>query len=535
MPTLSTSPSGTSESTFDKKLEGGGRAAVAAAAAESTLPALAEEDMDEGAKLAGSEAVYFTEEEQNAVRRKLDFRILPLLAAVYFSQFLDKNSINYSSAAGLPITGEHYNLVSLAFYIGYFIFELPSSSFAQRFNIAKYLGVNMVIWSAALYLHAAGAAGSLWGLFFFFRVMLGAAECCVSPILIALVSAFYAKREQSTRIAAFYAQNGITNRKIVGGAIAYGTLQYSGSLEHWRLIYCVLGSMALVVAVSVLIWLPGSPATASFLTEREKQIALERVRANQSGTISHVFKKEQMREAFRDPKVGLLILTMAMISVPNAAITTFTSILLKSFGYTSEEALLMNMPAGAVAIVTTVSISVLADKKNWRMIPLILCVVPSIVGFAVLLAYSQNGNFGQHKGPLLAGILLCQCFVSGIAMLYSWSAANIAGSTKKSVVNALMLCAFAGGNAAGTQAFQAKDAPTYVPGKAALMALLFCVVCGASAMHLLTSRLNKKKAEEVARLVQENGWTDEDLEREKAKYAFADLTDSQNPFFSYVN
>ncbi|BGP16255.1 hypothetical protein JCM10213v2_004253 [Rhodosporidiobolus nylandii] len=513
MPTLSTSPSGTSESTFDKKLEGGGRAAVAAAAAESTLPALAEEDMDEGAKLAGSEAVYFTEEEQNAVRRKLDFRILPLLAAVYFSQFLDKNSINYSSAAGLPITGEHYNLVSLAFYIGYFIFELPSSSFAQRFNIAKYLGVNMVIWSAALYLHAAGAAGSLWGLFFFFRVMLGAAECCVSPIL-----------------------NLLTLRPtVVGGAIAYGTLQYSGSLEHWRLIYCVLGSMALVVAVSVLIWLPGSPATASFLTEREKQIALERVRANQSGTISHVFKKEQMREAFRDPKVGLLILTMAMISVPNAAITTFTSILLKSFGYTSEEALLMNMPAGAVAIVTTVSISVLADKKNWRMIPLILCVVPSIVGFAVLLAYSQNGNFGQHKGPLLAGILLCQCFVSGIAMLYSWSAANIAGSTKKSVVNALMLCAFAGGNAAGTQAFQAKDAPTYVPGKAALMALLFCVVCGASAMHLLTSRLNKKKAEEVARLVQENGWTDEDLEREKAKYAFADLTDSQNPFFSYVN
>lgn len=46
--------------------------------------------------------------------------------------------------------------------------------------------------------------------------------------------------------------------------------------------------MALIVGVAVLLFLPSSPATARFLTEREKLIALERVRANQSGTVSKV-------------------------------------------------------------------------------------------------------------------------------------------------------------------------------------------------------------------------------------------------------
>lgn len=110
----------------------------------------------------------------------------------------------------------------------------------------------------------------------------------------------------------------------------------------------------------------------------------------------------------------------------------------------------MNMPCGAVAIVTTLTICIVADKYNKRMLPLLLSVIPSVVGMALLVTYSRNGAKGQPKGPLLAGILLSQCFVSvrlfssflptrtnlcfppqGISLIYSWSACNIGGSTKK--------------------------------------------------------------------------------------------------------
>lgn len=43
---------------------------------------------DEGRRLAGDERNIFTEEESEAVKRKVDRVVVPLLALVYFTQFL---------------------------------------------------------------------------------------------------------------------------------------------------------------------------------------------------------------------------------------------------------------------------------------------------------------------------------------------------------------------------------------------------------------------------------------------------------------
>ena len=54
--------------------------------------------------------------------RKIDFVIAPLLAAVYFLQFLDKTTLQFTAVMGLPedtkLKGQDYNVVSLLFYVG---------------------------------------------------------------------------------------------------------------------------------------------------------------------------------------------------------------------------------------------------------------------------------------------------------------------------------------------------------------------------------------------------------------------------------
>ncbi|GAA5983153.1 hypothetical protein JCM10908_000174 [Rhodotorula pacifica] len=530
---LSTITSTASESTTEKKAEEGYGRIVPA---RSGLHAIAEDgDADEAANIAGEVAQEFTIEENDAVRRKLDRRILPILALTYFSQFLDKNSINYASVVGgFPISGSHYTIIVAIFYVGFFIAEIPQTILSQRFPIARYLGVNILIWAACLTLHAASGA---FGPFLAFRLLLGIFESVVSPIMIALVASFYRKEEQAKRIASFYVANGVT--ALVGGLIAWGVSHVDSrepGREPWRILYYLFGGLAFVVGILVLLFLPSSPATASFLTAREKVVALERIRVGQSGTISHSFKRAQAIEALKDPKTWLLFSLMAIISVPNSAITSFTSILIKSFGYTSQEALLMNMPCGAMQIITTLSTAYWADRRKARMLPFAATLLPSIVGFALLVAYSGTAAENKgHKGPLLAGILLAQTFITGIAFLYSWSSSNVAGSSKRSVTNALMLVAFAGGNAAGSQAFQAKDAPTYLPGKIALLTLLSVLFPVALVMYLYTERLNKRKALEVQRMAEENGWTPEDVKRESDRVAFLDLTDLQNPYFRYTS
>jgi len=73
MPTRSDTMSTTSLSTCDKKAEEGFGRTVAAA---DGLPVINEDDADEGARFAGEVATQFTQEEKDAVRRKLDRRVL---------------------------------------------------------------------------------------------------------------------------------------------------------------------------------------------------------------------------------------------------------------------------------------------------------------------------------------------------------------------------------------------------------------------------------------------------------------------------
>lgn len=89
----------------------------------------------------------------------------------------------------------------------------------------------------------------------------------------------------------------------------------------------MMGGLAFVVGAAVLIWLPDSPSTATFLTEREKLVALEIVRDNHSGTKQKKFKPKHAKEALLDPKTWLLILLTFLSSVPNGGLSSYSSLL----------------------------------------------------------------------------------------------------------------------------------------------------------------------------------------------------------------
>ncbi|KAF8529063.1 MFS general substrate transporter [Hysterangium stoloniferum] len=484
-------------------------------------------DGDEALHLVGAQrTTFYTEEYNRKLRRKLDLLIPPICAAVYFTQFLDKTSLNYASIMGLPITGQHFNLVSLAFYVGFLVWEFPTMYISQRTRIAKYLGCNIVVWGGILMLHAAAPT---FGGFFALRFLLGMCESCVAPILILLISMFYKKSEQATRISWFYVMNGLT--QVFGGFVAYGvSFSTDKAIPPYKIIYVLLGGLAIFVGICVLIWLPDSPVHARFLTKEERIAALERVRDDQGGTENKHFKKEQVWEALTDVRTWLIVLSTLTTSIPNGALSNFSNIIIKSFGYTSKQTLIISTPGGAVASATTLLCGYYSDKKGERMLPIVFALVPTIVGSAVLI-----GLNGSHmKGALLFAVYLVGTFGSALSIIYAWNASNTSGHTKKVTINAMTLVAFALGNIAGTEIFQPKDAPGYVPGKIAILVLLSVQIFISFLLRWVNVRLNRKKKEVLEAAKARNGWTDEDVERERQKHAFLDLTDRQNMFFVYT-
>ncbi|KAF8591440.1 MFS general substrate transporter [Ramaria rubella] len=484
-------------------------------------------DGDEALQLVGAErTTVFSEEYNLKLRRKLDLLIPPICAAVYFTQFLDKTSLNYASIMGLPIKGQNYNLVSLAFYAGFLVWEFPTMFISQRTRIAKYLGGNVVLWGAILMLHAAAPS---FRSFFALRFLLGMCESCVAPILILLISMFYKKSEQASRISWFYVMNGLT--QIFGGFVAYGvSFSTSKSIPSYKIIYVLLGGLAIIVGICVLIWLPDSPVHAHFLTKEERIAALERVRDDQGGTENKNFKKEQVWEALTDIRTWLIIMTTLTTSIPNGGLSNFSNLIIEGFGYTSKQTLILSTPGGAVAAITTLLCGYFSDKKNERMIPIVFALVPTIVGAAMLIGLKGT----SMKGVLLFAVYLIGTFGSALSVIYAWNASNTSGHTKKVTINAMTLVAFGLGNIAGTETFQPKDAPAYVPGKIAILVLLSSQIFICFLLRWTNLRLNRKKREALEIEKSRRGWTDKDVERERQRHAFLDMTDRQNMFFMYT-
>ncbi|EIW61735.1 MFS general substrate transporter [Trametes versicolor FP-101664 SS1] len=482
---------------------------------------------DEALKLVGRErTAEFSEEYNRKLRRKLDLLIPPLCAAVYFTQFLDKTSLNYASIMGFPITGQHYNLVSLAFYLGFLVWEFPTVYISQKLRVAKYLGANIIIWGIILMCHAAATS---FGAFFALRFLLGMCESCVAPILILIITMFYKKDEQGTRISWFYVMNGLT--QVFGGFVAYGISFYDGhAIVPYKIIYILLGGLAVLVGVCVVIWLPDSPIHARAFTTEERIAILERVRNDQGGSENKHWKKDQIIEALTDVRTWLIVLTTLTTSIPNGALSNFSNIIIKSFGYTSKQTLILSTPGGAVASLTTLLCGWYSDKKNERMIPIVFCLLPTIIGSAMLIGLNGSGN----KGALLFAVYLIGTFGSALSSVYAYNASNTSGHTKKNTINALTLTSFSVGNIIGTEIFQPKDAPAYIPGKIAIMVLLTVQLFISMFLRWINLRLNVKKAAKLQEEKEKHGWSDEDVQKERERHAFMDLTDKQNPFFVYT-
>ena len=179
--------------------------------------------------------------------------------------------------------------------------------------------------------------------------------------------------------------------------------------------------------------------------------------------------------------------------------------------------------------------------QNERMLPIVFGLIPTIVGAAMLVGLKG----AEHKVALLFGLSFthtltddlthCCCiayyivptFGSSLAIIYAYNASNTSGHTKKVTTNAMTLAAFCAGNIIGSETFLPKDSPNYVPGKIAILVLLISQLFICFLLRGINLRLNRKKRKVIEDLKERNNWTDGDIEKERQRHAFLDMTDRQ--------
>lgn len=160
------------------------------------------------------------------------------------------------------------------------------------------------------------------------RFFLGVSEAGISPAYVLITGTWYKKNEIPLRITLWYCGNGFAI--ILQSFIAYGVGHiHVPGVPVWRWFFIIFGIVGLLWAAVLWLFMPDTPMTARFLTEREKSIAVERLRDNRTGIQSTEFKKEQLVEALLDIKVWYGFFYSIACVVPSTAVANFGGLIIK--------------------------------------------------------------------------------------------------------------------------------------------------------------------------------------------------------------
>ncbi|EUC35705.1 hypothetical protein COCCADRAFT_3117 [Bipolaris zeicola 26-R-13] len=455
-----------------------------------------------------------TPEEERKLLRKIDWMIMPLMWCCYCLQYLDKTLVNYAAVMGLyedaNITTDQFSNLALFFYVSYLVVEFPHGYAMQRLPTAKYLGSAVILWGL---ITALTCVCKNYGALIATRVLLGCFEAAVAPSLILITSMWYKRTEQPLRTGIWYL--GVGTGTIIGSLISFGFQHYhSDTFTSWQIMFLVVGLVTVAVGIAVIFLLPDNPMS-SRLTPSEKIWAITRLRSNQTGIENTTFKPYQVLECFRDPQTWLLSLITIASNVPNGAVSSFQSTLIKSFGFSSKTTALLQLPSGAISIISILIATYLAGRYNQRGLNIVTLLVPGMLGGCLMAFLPSSAKMGK-----LIGNYLTNCIGSSLPLLYSWVAANYAGHTKKVTMNAVLLMSFCLGNIIGPLTFRKEDSPDFIPAKISIV--VTCAVAAGLAVVLQVYYVteNKKRERQSVR---------ERVENEE----FLDLTDRENARFRY--
>ena len=229
---------------------------------------------------------------------------------------------------------------------------------------------------------------------------------------------------------------------MVSPVINYGLGHITGSLSPWRYMYIVAGSITVLWSFVILFFMPPDPIRAKAFNEREKYIAVARMRTNNTGVRNTHFKRAQLFELLVDLKFWMMFSMAFTILVANGPVSTFTPIIINSLGFSGLNSLLLIMPAGFITGTIQLVVPYLAMKhKGWRCYLVAITICGTILGSLLLWRLPQSA-----KGAKLFAVYILASYGGGYGVLMGIQIANTAGYTKRSCGSSGMFVGYCFGN-----------------------------------------------------------------------------------------
>ncbi|OOQ81870.1 MFS transporter [Penicillium brasilianum] len=468
----------------------------------------------------------FSEERRKKVFRKVDVRLVPMLALLYLICHIDRANIGNAKIEGmvqdLGMTGVQYNTVLSIFFIPYVLFEVPSNILLKKFKRpSTYLGVLVVSWGIVM--TCTGLVKNFAGLMTT-RVLLGIFEAGFFPGAIYLCSYWYMPKDLALRISYFYCASALSGAFSGLLAAAIAKMDGIGGLEGWRWIFILEGLLSVVLGVMCFFFLIDTPAFSTrWLSADEIRFLELSMFIKQGGTSSEEtsFKMRDLKKVLQNWRIYVqayfLLCQSALSYGTKFTLPTIT----KAMGFSSTNAQLTSAPPYVVAAISAIIFARLSDRFYWRMPFVAIPMIIVVTAYAIL--FSLNGALESKRGVAYFAVVL------GVAGIYpiqsaaaSWNANNIAPSARRAIGIALMNCVGNVGGIIGSFMYIETEKPKYPTGFGLSLALAGAGFFVAFFLEWSYKRANAQKAK-VA-------------DEARVKYTEDELFDmgDKSPLFKYV-
>ena len=262
--------------------------------------------------------------------RTVTIRLVPLLMALYFVNYLDRTNLGIAKAeisADLQLSATMFGLASGIFFIGYVLVEVPSNLALERFGARRWLARIAVSWGiVAVAIAFAPNATTLLVL----RFLLGVAEAGLFPGIVFYLSQWFPAAYRARIVGVFMLAIPIASA--VGTPLAAWLIQTGHGvfgLAGWRFMVICVGLPAVILGVVCWFYLTDRPSDATWLPDAQRQWLVE-VLAEEHRQISNTYDFP-LRRALTSPRVWALALVYFGIAYGLYALAFFLPSIVAGF------------------------------------------------------------------------------------------------------------------------------------------------------------------------------------------------------------
>ncbi|SOY43511.1 putative metabolite transport protein NicT [Cupriavidus taiwanensis] len=385
---------------------------------------------------------------------KVFWRIMPFLMLCYVVAYLDRVNVGFAKlqmGQDLAFSETVFGLGAGLFFIGYFLFELPSNLLMHKIGARIWIARIMITWGiiSALFLFVQTPTQ-----FYVMRFLLGLAEAGFYPGVILYLTYWFPANRRAKMIALF--MSGIPIAGMFGNPLSGWIMDaFNGThgMRGWQWMFLLEALPAFVIGLLTIFVLRDGIDKAPWLDADEKRVLKRNIEEDQrnAGAAAGKGHGHSLGAVFADRRVWWMCLIYFCFVTGQYALTFWMPTLVKSSGVTGNFniGLLSAIPFLCAVVVMNI-LGHSADARRERRWHLIVPALMGAAGFAIAASFTTNTTVAIAALSLAAaGVLTCAplfwslptSFLSGIAAASGIavvnSVGNLAGFVSPYMVGAL--------------------------------------------------------------------------------------------------